>query len=175
MVLLTTLFIQPMLIGSNNNEAGFYQLLASAQKGGSRPKTPSPSASPSTGRPPLLANMIGCGPHAAALARRAQNISAWRYLYAGDWPNQNMGIPGAYHMAEIPLVFGTTELFSHRPDTAEEAKLSAAMRKAWTAFAKDPVGGLTGLGWPMYAEDSEYFSYSLTLPVIVPLLTRNLF
>jgi cholinesterase len=102
-----------------------------------------------------MVNLLGCGPNGVALARRAQGVSAWRYLYAGEWPNQDIGIPGAYHTAEIPLIFGTTELFSRRPDTPEEVKMSAAMRKAWSTFAKDPVNGLTKLGWPLYADDSK--------------------
>ena len=142
-----------MLVGNNNNEGGFYQLLGAAQ--GAGPKgSPSPK---SGGAPPSLMNLIGCGSSGAALARRAQGISAWRYLYAGEWPNQDIGYPGAYHLAEIPLVFGTTEYVSHRQDTAEEIKLSSAMRKAWATFAKDPVNGLAKLGWPMYDGDSEYF------------------
>jgi carboxylesterase type B len=54
------------------------------------------------------------------------------------------------------MLFGTTELFSRRPDTLEEIELSKKMRKAWTTFAKDPVQGLAKqLGWPLYEDNKS--------------------
>jgi hypothetical protein len=45
----------------------------------------------------------------------ANAAEAWRYLYAGEWPNQQLGaccpgIKGAWHGAEIVLVLGPTDL-----------------------------------------------------------------
>ncbi len=57
---------------------------------------------------------------------------------------------GAYHFGEVPMVFGTTD-FSYGPDTPDEAAWSKYMQNAWVAFAKDPVDGLTSLGWPRYS------------------------
>ena len=99
---------------------------------------------------------MSCGPHAVAAARRKAGISAWRYLYSGDWPNTDIGVRGAWHMAEIPMVFGTTEYMSHIPDTEEEKKLGQQMRLAWTGFAKDPTNGLVKMGWPVYDAKSEF-------------------
>jgi cholinesterase len=104
----------------------------------------------------MMSAGMGCGPHAVAAARRKAGISAWRYLYAGDWPNTDIGIRGAWHMAEIPIVFGTTEFMSHIPDTAEERKLGEQMRLAWTGFAKNPVSGLSKMGWPVYEDNGEF-------------------
>jgi cholinesterase len=49
----------------------------------------------------------------AAVARSDAGVPAWRYLYAGEWPNQQLGtrclgVKGAWHGAEIALVFGTS-------------------------------------------------------------------
>jgi cholinesterase len=99
---------------------------------------------------------MGCGPHDVAIARRNAGIPAWRYLYAGDWPNMDIGVRGAWHMAEIALAFGTTEFMSHIPDTEDEKKLGKQMRLAWTGFAKDPTGGLSKMGWPIYEQNGEF-------------------
>ena len=142
------------MVGANTNEGGFYELLGRAQ--GVTPKDPKATPQPGSGGASLSAvNLIGCGSNGVAAARRAQGLNSWRYVYSGDFTNQNIGIPGAYHTAEIPMVFGTTEFFSRRPDTAEEVKLSAAMRRAWAAFSKDPMEGLQKLGWPVYDNESK--------------------
>jgi cholinesterase len=92
--------------------------------------------------------------------RRDAGVPAWRYLYSGEFPNQSLGpccpnSEGAWHGSEIALIFGTTEIKKEGTDTPAETKLAAEMRKAWTAFAKDPVDGLNKLGWPSYDPDSE--------------------
>jgi carboxylesterase type B len=53
------------------------------------------------------------------------------------------------------LVFGTNPLKSGGPDTENEKKLSADLRRAWTEFAKDPAHGLEKLGWPQYDKTSK--------------------
>jgi len=126
----------PMLVGHAKNENGFYQLIAKSRN------------ATSTGS--VNANIIGCGPGPAAAGRRAQGVNAWRYVYTGEYPNQDIGIPGAWHGSEIGLVFGTTEFSSRRPDIPEEVKLSEKMRNIWTNFAKDPVNGLVKMGFPLY-------------------------
>jgi carboxylesterase type B len=59
------------------------------------------------------------------------------------------------HSAEISLVFGTNPLKKGGPDTENEKKLSADLRRAWSAFAKDPAHGLEKLGWPQYDKTSK--------------------
>ncbi|KAF2404882.1 carboxylesterase [Trichodelitschia bisporula] len=135
----------PMLVGNNNNEGGLSALIAAGP-----PKTASSPKSNARRQAAPNLDFIGCGPHAAALARRNAGVNAWRYLYSGEWPNQDIGTPGAWHGAEIGIVFGTTEYLSHRPDTEEEKKLETKVMGAWSAFAKDPVNGLVKLGWPVY-------------------------
>lgn len=45
---------------------------------------------------------------------------------------------------------------SHIKDVEEERKLVDVMMKAWSGFAKDPVGGLKGMGWPIYENVGEF-------------------
>jgi cholinesterase len=130
-----------MLVGSAINENGFYQLIAKSKN--------------ATSNGAFNANVIGCGPGPAAASRRAQGVNAWRYVYTGEYPNSDIGIPGAYHGSEIGLVFGTTEYNSRRPDIPEEVEMSKKMRNIWTNFAKDPVNGLVKMGLPLYDASGE--------------------
>src|ERR1700760_1237522 len=84
-----TRILQPLLVGNTNNEGAFYQLLAQ-----SRGEPTSTQSSPANS---AISNLIGCGPHAAALARRKAGVNAWRYLYSGEYPNQDIGFRGAWH------------------------------------------------------------------------------
>jgi carboxylesterase type B len=52
------------------------------------------------------------------------------------------------------MVFGTNELKKTGPDTENEKKLSAEVRRAWAEFTKDPAHGLEKLGWPQYDKSS---------------------
>lgn len=81
-------------------------------------------------------------------------IPVWRYYFNATFPNTdvatNRSYPvvdgyGAYHSAEIPIVWGT---YSTGNATANEVALSKVMQKAWADFAKDPYGD--GPGWPRY-------------------------
>ena len=81
----------------------------------------------------------------------AAHNPTWRYRFFGVFPNINVSSEGgAYHGAELQLLFGTT--FSTPSATAEEIKFEAYLRGAWTTFAKDPVNGLSTYagGWPLY-------------------------
>jgi cholinesterase len=104
----------------------------------------------------VMGNIMTCGSRDAARARVAVGVKAWRYRYYGVWPNQAISATaGAYHASEVPIVFGTTEFVTGKPDTEEEAALIKGMGKAWSEFAKDPVGGLERVGWPVFDESSE--------------------
>ena len=76
----------------------------------------------------------------------------WRYRFFGVFPNTNFSSEsGAYHGAELPLLFGFQPILTPNA-TTEELKVQKYMRGAWTAFAKDPVHGLKTYdgGWPLY-------------------------
>lgn len=97
----------------------------------------------------------------------------WRYYYRGVWPNQNpFAWLGSYHSSkltptllctgidwifvsgEIPQIWGTAETWGGNklggPNTPEEAAFSRYIQRAWATFAKDPINGLSSLGWPKY-------------------------
>jgi carboxylesterase type B len=122
-------FKQPLLIGNNDNEAGFFTIMNPKQK-----LDPAAAKKQNAG--------FECPSGAAADARRLQGIPSWRYRYM---PNK------AVHGAEIASVFGTMEGMGRNTLTTTNTRaLSKAMMQAWAAFAKDPQNGLTKIGWPKY-------------------------
>lgn len=95
-----------------------------------------------------------CSTANGALARKNLNVPVWRVRYFGEWPNLNpFDWLGAYHSADIPMVFGTSDL--RGPDTEMEKETSKYYQDAWVAFAKDPVKGLVEFGWPEYDPEGE--------------------
>lgn len=72
----------------------------------------------------------------------AVGIDTWRYFYNGTFPGTDPfpGL-GAWHAAEINIVFGT---YDKSKGTPFQAELSAKMQKVWADFAKDPT---KGPGW----------------------------
>ncbi|KAF4448610.1 alpha beta-hydrolase [Fusarium albosuccineum] len=133
----------PMLIGSTSND---YSSLYSPFDG---------SAPNQTEVGLLTDEVFNCRARIASQARHNLNSSIWRYRYYGEWPNLNP-LPwlGAYHASDIPMVFGTSDLYGGS-NTPEEADWSKYMQAAWAAFTKDPKHGLTRLGWPRYNEDEK--------------------
>ena len=102
----------------------------------------------------LTDEVFQCRARIASQARRDLNITVWRYLYFGEFPNLNpLSWLGAYHAADIPMVFGTSDLAG--PNTQNETALSVYMQNAWATFARDPEFGLSGSGWPVYEQDEE--------------------
>lgn len=74
----------------------------------------------------------------------------YRYLYAGNFTNISPdAFLGAYHEAELPLLFGTFEDF--RGDATEQQReTSVAMQDSWLALAASGVMGMDAVGWPRY-------------------------
>ena len=112
---------------------------------------------PPGGQPAIDAFTKGfgtCSTANAALARRNFNVPVWRVRSFGAWPNLNpFKWLGAYHSADIPMIFGTSDL--RGGDTETERETSRYYQGAWVAFAKDPVGGLVDYGWPEYEAEGE--------------------
>ena len=103
-------------------------------------------------------NLAGftCPAGIRANASRAAHNPTWRYRFFGVFPNINISSEGgAYHGAELPLLFGTT--LPSPNATAQEIAFEAYIQGAWATFAKDPVLGLTtyGGGWPTYDPTEE--------------------
>jgi len=128
---------KPLLVGSNNNEAGLFDAAA----GGTFP-------------PAAITAMnaeFTCPAGDAARYRAMNGVPVWRYRYFGVWPNLNISAnAGAFHSAEVSQIFGNTVELMGIPNTANETAVSTLFRSAWTSFAKRPETALDALGWPRY-------------------------
>jgi hypothetical protein len=56
---------------------------------------------------------------------------------------------GAYHSSELPLIFGTWQVYGG-PGTPFEGTVSAHWQDLYLEFMNDPVRGLSRMGWPAY-------------------------
>ena len=56
---------------------------------------------------------------------------------------------GAYHVSELPLLFGTSGLY-HGENTPFETAVSHHWQNLYVAFMNDPEDALPRLGWPAY-------------------------
>lgn len=80
----------------------------------------------------------------------AAGVPVWRYEYAGNFSNISpVNWLGAYHGAELPLLFGTDSEYRGQ-STPLEYETSYAMQDAWVAFVARGEAGLLGQGWPVY-------------------------
>jgi acetylcholinesterase len=87
--------------------------------------------------------------------RYVTNTPTYRYLYGGNFSNiAPQAWEGAYHSAELPLIFGTHDI-ARTPSTSFEYKVSEKMQDYWLAFAEDPVKGLPKLGWNKYTPKGD--------------------
>jgi acetylcholinesterase len=79
--------------------------------------------------------------------------TTYRYRYDGNFSNISpSNFLGAYHVAEIPLIFGTVGNY-HGKSTTNQNRVSGKMQDLWLEFAKNPQNGLRNAGWSTYAED----------------------
>lgn len=142
----------PVLVGNTDDEGGISFALSSTR---GAPKPPSRRVIRQT--PPKAPDLatVGCGSHLAALARVKAGVPAWRYIYNGVYPNQDIGSKGAWHGADIGMQFGTSQFLSKKPNTEIQNKMEQIILDAWTTFAKNPKEGLKKFGWPVYDADSE--------------------
>lgn len=136
-------FIQkPYLTGGNDNEAGLFNFLAGNSF------TPDAIAAQNA--------MFDCTVASSAAARAANKVPVWRYRYFGDWPNLAITNGGAYHSAEIPVLFNTADLASNMSNTADETTVAQFLGGAWATFAKNPaMGPAPAATWPMYNPASD--------------------
>ncbi|KAF1810959.1 alpha/beta-hydrolase [Eremomyces bilateralis CBS 781.70] len=134
----------PTLVGNTDNELSLFTLLACVG-GNSTNCTQTDS-----GAGGVLNGAFSCPAASAAKARADAGVKVWRYLYAATWPNQDIGVQGAWHGAELAPVFGTSEFVSGMPDIPAERNFSQILMSAWSGFAKDPENYLPRLGWPVY-------------------------
>lgn len=97
----------------------------------------------------LTLQYFTCRAGISAEARHKLGNPVWRYMYVGNWTNLDP-FPwlGAYHTAEIPLIFGWSDTVNF--DTPAESAWASYIQNAWAGFARDPANALTQLGWPQY-------------------------
>lgn len=80
--------------------------------------------------------------------RQLTGLDTYVYLYGGNFSNISpKPWMGAYHNAELPMLFGTHPNY-RGPSSRLEWKTSHAMQDAWLAFAN----GLRPEGWKVYEE-----------------------
>ncbi|KAM3065381.1 hypothetical protein ACMFMF_011105 [Clarireedia jacksonii] len=88
-----------------------------------------------------------CTTSAISRQRTEIGLKTYRFQYRGNFSNiAPLPWLGAYHSAELPLVFGTSGDFRGE-DTPLEKETSLAMQRAWMAFARSPENGLEKTGW----------------------------
>jgi acetylcholinesterase len=74
------------------------------------------------------------------------NATTFRYYYTGNFSNiAPRPWQGAYHSAELPLIFGTHDIVREESTNVEFA-VSHAMQDMWLAFMRDPINGLPDRG-----------------------------
>lgn len=129
----------PLLIGSNNYEAGLFRTEFALNN----------LTYPDSAWDEFNLREFTCPTGIRANVSVAEKIPTFRYRYMGEFPNTRISAEaGAYHSAELAVLFNTAP--STPPATAEEISIGNYMRGAWAAFAKDPAKGLTNYGWPAY-------------------------
>ncbi|RYP05955.1 hypothetical protein DL764_003459 [Monosporascus ibericus] len=131
----------PMMIGNTDNEAGLFRIFVDE---------------PDSDEFWQWQNQVAwnCPAAARASASLRDGNPTWRYRWHGVFPNTIISThppSGAYHASEVAVLFSTLEQ-GEIPNTAQEDSIGLYMRRAWAAFAKDPVQGLLrcGGGWPHY-------------------------
>ncbi|KAL3424171.1 carboxylesterase [Phlyctema vagabunda] len=137
---------RPVLIGNNDYEAGLF-ITTLGLTG---------TTFPASVWDTFNLDTFTCPAAVRAAYSAAADVPTWRYRYFGEFPNLRIAPgSGAWHGAEIPLIFNNTPLIPAA--TEAEVSISNYLRGAWAAFAKDPVNGLDGYegGWPQYQPEQE--------------------
>ncbi|KAL8380830.1 hypothetical protein RB595_005225 [Gaeumannomyces hyphopodioides] len=91
-------------------------------------------------------NIFGCPAHFEAGLRGVAGLATWRYMYSANFTNIMPGGQGAFHSAELPLIFGTHDI-ARTQSTRFEHELSDDMQDLFLAFIEYPPAGLTQKGW----------------------------
>lgn len=86
--------------------------------------------------------------------RAGVGATTYRFLYGGNFSDISP-VPwlGAYHVSDLPMVFGTYGL--EGPATTFEEQVSQRMQDLYLEFIKDPAEGLERAGWPVATGRSD--------------------
>ena len=140
---------KPYLIGNNDYEAGLFKIIAAGL---------SLTLSDRTWALFDLA-FFSC-PAEVGASSRTHATSTYRYRYFGEYPNTRLTSnpdSGAWHGAEIPVIWETTQDATFVPPTPVEEAVGRYLNSAWAAFAKDPEHALSTppFSWPRYNDDNN--------------------
>ncbi|KAF5322551.1 hypothetical protein D9619_001575 [Psilocybe cf. subviscida] len=137
----------PLLSGSNLNEGDIFVVAEELLTLGD-----APPGITQTDADRLTEVGFTCPAGITTMQRVNAGVTTFRYQYQGVFPDISTRPDlRAYHVAEIPIVFGTyNSSTSPIGPTPDEIALSTFIQKAWVAFAINPTGGLPSIGWPKY-------------------------
>ncbi|KAI9802788.1 MAG: hypothetical protein M1833_001387 [Piccolia ochrophora] len=142
---------QPMLLGNNQDEQGYYKIPAYAN-----------GIDPTPGTRRVLPARI--------LHMPQLNVPVWQYRYFGDWDNTRLyPSSGAYHATDLHMIFGGSGDASGIPPSPAQEQTTSLMQRAWAAFCKDPANGLSGvMKWPRFDPDEERRVSCVWLLTMIP-------
>ncbi|EQB43810.1 carboxylesterase [Colletotrichum gloeosporioides Cg-14] len=121
----------PSIVGSTRDEWNF---------------SGSSEAPPTNGSDVVADNLFGCPAHYETGLRNIAGLRTYRYMYSSNFTNIMPGGQGAFHSAELPLIFGTHDI-ARENSTAFEYEVSDEMQDLWLSFIVDPENGPTSEGW----------------------------
>ncbi|KAF2736257.1 alpha/beta-hydrolase [Polyplosphaeria fusca] len=132
----------PIILGANKNEGAAFQSFKLNQ-----------TVPPTQESIDAVSGNFVCTVDKEANHRAAYNLTAYKYLFMGNFSNITPRYwLGAMHSSELPVVFGTHDI-ARGNSTELEWQTSYAMEAFWTSFAanasKAPVDHL-GQVWPKY-------------------------
>ncbi|KAK0666755.1 putative lipase [Cercophora samala] len=131
----------PILLGSTDNEAGYYRVPAYAQN-----ITPTVEEIAS-----FHLESFTCPVLYQAKGREEKGVPAFVYRYFPDWENTRLyNGSGAYHGVDVHMVFGNSEVVSGIGMGEEQMGLMGWVQRVWGGFVADPVGGMEGVGWERF-------------------------
>jgi para-nitrobenzyl esterase len=155
----------PLLIGSNNYEAGFF---GSAAKGLSQrlasawPRVTAVYDGYGTKRTDLVElqlttdMMITAPTRTAARAAAAHGLPSFLYHYSYVRPSQREQVPGASHMDEVYALFGHMNLMPGDPkDEPDSLPVVPAMQQRWARFVITGNPASKTEPWPAFSLDNQ--------------------
>jgi para-nitrobenzyl esterase len=163
----------PLLIGSNNYEAGFF---GNAAKGLSQrlatvwPRVTAVYDGYGTKRTDLVEMqlttdmMITAPTRMAARASAAHGAPTFLYYYSYVRPSQRGRVPGASHMDEVYALFGHMNLMQgDPPDQPESLPVVAALQERWARFVTTGSPASKTEPWPtLKLENQQLLEFSDT-------------